>query len=208
MWKCPDFGKDIPLPLARPGMTIGLLGGSFDPPHQGHKGIAEAALKRLGLSRIWWLVSPGNPLKQRTPAALSERLAQVRTLARHPAMVVTALEAALGTTYTVDTVTWLTHRFPWTRFLWIMGADNMVQISQWRNWQKIFHLVPVLVVDRPGFRFRAMSSQAAHLYRDAFVSEACVARLPWRKPPAWSFLSVPLQYVSSTELRAQRGARP
>lgn len=131
------------------GMTVALLGGSFDPPHEGHRHVSLTALRAGGIAYVWWLVSPGNPLKP-DPAPLGDRLAQARALARHPRIRVTGIEAELGTRFTIDTLTALQRRFPRLRFVWLMGSDNLVSFARWRSWQRIAARVPIIVVRRPG----------------------------------------------------------
>ena len=143
-------------------MRIGLLGGSFNPPHEGHALVTRIALTRLGLDRVWWLVTPGNPLKSQADlAALKARVDAARRLVGGPRVAVTDIEAHIGARYTYDTLAWLTRRAPGVRFVWIMGADNLRQFHLWRHWRDIADLVPIAVVDRPGSTLRAMSSRAA-----------------------------------------------
>lgn len=137
------------------GLTVALLGGSFDPAHDGHLYASLVALQGLPLDYVWWLVSPGNPLKP-APHPLAERLAAARALAHHPRIRVTGVEADMGTQYTIDTVRALIHRFPRLRFIWLMGSDNLLQFSQWRSWQQIARLLPVVVVRRPGSALAAL----------------------------------------------------
>jgi nicotinate-nucleotide adenylyltransferase len=134
-----------------PGLRIGLLGGSFNPPHEGHLHVSEVALKQLDLDYVWWLVTPQNPLKGTAGLApLSDRMRQARMIARHPRIVVMDIERALGTHYSVDTLTALQRRFPLVHFFWLMGSDNLAIFRRWRRWQEIARRVPVAVVQRPG----------------------------------------------------------
>jgi nicotinate-nucleotide adenylyltransferase len=189
-------------PLAAPGQTIGLLGGSFNPPHLAHRLISEAALKRLGLDKVWWLVSPGNPLKQRSDLApLSERLRLCREVAKNPHIVVTDFEADLPSPYTAATLAFLKSRTPLVRYVWIMGADNLATIDRWHRWREIFTMVPVVVVDRPGWRLKALSSKAARVFEASRLPEKEASTLLSRPAPAWTFLTGPLSHVSSTALR-------
>ena len=137
-----------PGPVAR-GLKIGLLGGSFDPAHDGHRYASLVALKALKLDYVWWLVSPGNPLKS-TATPLRQRLADARDMARHPRIRVTGIEARLGTRYTVDTVTALQRQFPHVGFVWLVGSDNLAQFGRWKNWQRLAAIIPIAVVRRPG----------------------------------------------------------
>ena len=137
-------------PVAKPGQVIGLLGGSFDPPHAGHVHITKAALKRFGLDHVWWLVSPANPLKKHGPAPLADRVLAARALMRHPRVTVTGIEAQLGTRYTAETLRALQGRYAGVRFVWLMGADNLAQFHRWQDWRWIMDHVPVGVMARPG----------------------------------------------------------
>jgi nicotinate-nucleotide adenylyltransferase len=191
-------------PHAAPGQLIGLLGGSFNPPHTAHRLISEIALRRLGLSKIWWVVSPGNPLKPRADAApLAQRLVQCRKIARNPHIIVTDFEADLQSPYTASTLAYLKTRTPLVRYLWIMGADNLAQFERWRRWREIFTMVPIVVVDRPGWRLKALASKAARAFADSRVPEEDARSLAHRPPPAWTFLTGPLSTLSSTALRAR-----
>lgn len=192
-------------PMARPGMCIGLLGGSFDPPHAGHVHITREALKRFGLDRVWWLVSPGNPLKTEGPAPLDRRLAAARLLMRHPKVEVTGIEAALGTRYTADTLSALLPRYRGVRFVWLMGADNMAGFHLWQDWRRIMETVPVGVLARPGQRISARVSVAASVYERHRLRGREAARLCLAEAPAWCFVNVPMLDLSSTEIRARGG---
>lgn len=199
---------DIPdhrLPPHAPGMRIGLFGGTFDPPHQAHLGASLLALKRLKLDRVWWLVTPGNPLKNtKGLAPLAERIAAARALTHHPRIDVTGLEAVINTRYTYDTILWLIARCPGVRFVWIMGADNLRSFHRWQRWREIAKLVPFVVVDRLGPSLYAAASPAGLALGDARIPEHCATSLPDRKPPAWTFLHGLKSPLSSTALRAQR----
>lgn len=190
-------------PVARPGRRIGLLGGSFDPPHGGHVHITLEALKRFGLDEVWWLVSPGNPLKPNGPAPLEDRLAAARARMQHPRVRVTALEAKLGTRYTAETLEALLARYPGVRFVWLMGADNLASFHRWERWRDIFAMVPVGVLARPGERLSARLSPAAQQFRSARLHPRQARLLVDRAPPAWCFVNMPMRRISSTELRAR-----
>jgi nicotinate-nucleotide adenylyltransferase len=197
----------IRTPHAEPGMRIGLLGGSFNPPHEAHLLITETALKRLGLAQVWWLVTPGNPLKSKADLApVAERVAAARALANDARVVVTDFEKALPSPYTASTLAFLAARHPRAEFVWLMGADNLAQIHRWRSWRSIFRLMPVAVVDRPGWRLKAMASPAARAFTATRLPESRAPRLALEKPPAWTFLTGPLSSLSSTMLRAARKA--
>jgi len=188
-------------PRASPGQRIGLLGGSFDPAHEGHAAITCAALARFRLDRVWWLVSPGNPLKPAGPAPMSDRLAAARALMVHPRVTVTDIEAQLGTRYTADTLDRLLPRYPGVRFVWLMGSDNLAGFHHWENWARIMRLLPVGVLARPGARARAGLAPAARAFATARLPEGRAAELADRPAPAWCLVQLPLVDASSTALR-------
>ena len=189
-------------PAAYRGMVVGLLGGSFDPAHDGHVHITHQALQRIGLDRVWWLVSPGNPLKANAPAPIGLRIARAREkLGDDPRVVVTDLEARLGTRATIDTLRRLQALYPGVRFVWIMGADNLVQFHRWRNWRQIMARVPVAVMARPGAGLAARLSVTARAFRGAQV--AAPDLLTHRKAPVWAFVNMPLHTASSSVIRAR-----
>ncbi len=190
------------LPIGAPGQCIGLLGGSFDPPHSGHVHISREALKVFGLDRLWWLVSPGNPLKRRGPAPLQQRLEAARTLVDDPRITVTDIEARLGTRVTADTIAALRAIYPGVRFVWVMGADNLAQFHLWRDWRYIMDTVPVGVLARPGGRISARMSRAAKTYRRYRISGRASHMLAYADAPAWCFVNVPMIDLSSTAIRA------
>jgi nicotinate-nucleotide adenylyltransferase len=190
-------------PVATRGMVVGLLGGSFDPAHEGHVHITREALKRMGLDQVWWLVTPGNPLKARQPAPLAERMAQARKVMRDPRVKITALEAVLGTRATFDTVTRLKAIYPGVTFVWLMGADNLVQFHRWGHWRDILRSVPVGVLARPGAGVQARLSVAARAFRVHQVDRG--ENLRGRKAPVWAFVNLPMNDASSTEIRARGG---
>lgn len=190
----------------KPGRrVIGLLGGSFNPAHAGHRHISLMALKRLRLDEVWWLVSPQNPLKPTDGMApFGERLAGAKALARHPRIRVTGIEAGLRTTYTAETLRRLARRLPRLRFIWLMGADNLAQIHQWRDWQQIFHTVAVAIFARPSYCLRALASTAAHRFARNRMPESASGTVRRQRPPAWVFLVGPLSPLSATAIRARR----
>ncbi|MTH79667.1 nicotinate-nucleotide adenylyltransferase [Paracoccus aestuariivivens] len=191
------------LPLALPGMRIGLLGGSFDPAHEGHVHITEQAMRRFGLDRVWWLVSPGNPLKTRGPAPLDERLRIARKLMHNPRVEVTALESRLGTRMTADTIAEIQRLYPFVRFAWLMGADNLVQFDRWDRWAEIAARVPIGVIARPGWRMPARFSRTARGLWRFRLPETRVSQLADCPPPAWAIINVPMSKLSSTAIRAR-----
>ncbi len=186
-------------------MRIGLFGGTFDPPHQAHLAASLLALKRLKLDRVWWLVTPGNPLKNTSGLApLNRRIAAARALTDHPRIDVTGLEAVINTRYTYDTILWLMSRCPGVRFVWIMGADNLRSFHRWQKWRGIAKLVPFVVIDRLGPSLYAGASPAGQAFARARIPEYSVAALPCHKPPAWTFVHGLKSPLSSTALRALR----
>ncbi len=191
------------LPLALSGQRIGLFGGSFDPPHAGHVHVSREALKRFHLDRVWWLVSPGNPLKATGPARLDRRMAAARALVTHPRICVTDLEAQIGTRYTGETIEALFALYPGVRFVWLMGADNLADFHRWQRWDWILRSVPVGVLARPGQRISARTSKAAQIYRAYKVPAAAAPRLALMAPPAWCFVNLPMSDASSTAIRAR-----
>ena len=196
------------LPPHAPGMRIGLFGGTFDPPHQAHLGAALLALKRLKLDRVWWLVTPGNPLKNtRGLAPLPARIAAARALTHHPRIDVTGLEAVIKTRYTYDTISWLVTRCPGVRFVWVMGADNLRSFHRWQKWRKIAELVPIVVIDRLGPSLYAAASPAGNALARVRIPEYAASALPDRKAPVWAFLHGLKSPLSSTALRALRGGQ-
>ncbi len=191
------------LPLALPGQVIGLLGGSFDPAHRGHAHITREAIKRFGLAHVWWLVSPGNPLKDRGPAPMAQRLARARDVMQHPRVVVTDAEARLGTRFTAETLAALRARAPGVCFVWLMGADNLAQFHLWQDWRQIMAHVPVGVLARPGQRISARMSRAAALYGRYRIPGRHSQLLAHAETPAWCFVNVPMVDVSSSAIRAR-----
>ena len=187
-------------PRAGRGMVVGLLGGSFDPAHEGHVRITRAALQRAGLDRVWWLVSPGNPLKPQGPAPLAERMARARAVMRHPAVEITDIEARMGTRFTAATLAALQRHYPGVRFVWLMGADNLAQFHRWDRWATILARVPVLVLARPGQGARALLAPAPRAFAGA---RRPVRALAGATPPAWAFAVLPMTAVSSSAIRAR-----
>ena len=199
----PALRPYLRLPVAFPGERIGLFGGSFNPPHRGHLLVANQALRRLRLDRVWWLVTPGNPLKDHSQLApLRARIAACEALVTDRSMVVTACEATLPTRFTADTLAHIVGRRRGTRFVWLMGADSLASFHRWDRWRTIAATVPFAVVDRPGSTLALHSSLAAIALRRHRVDEDDAALLPDKAPPAWTFLHGPREAVSSTQLRA------
>lgn len=192
-------------PHARPGTTIGLLGGSFDPAHDGHVHITRAALRRFGLDAVWWLVTPGNPLKDHGPAPLEVRITRAQRVMTHPRVTITGVEALLGTRYTAETIAALQRRYPHARFTWLMGADNLAQFHLWQDWREIMARVPVGVLARPGDRLSARLSPTARIMRAARLPARDARLLPHCTAPTWCFVNIAMSDLSSTELRASTG---
>lgn len=194
--------SDTRLPTVYPGMRVGLFGGSFDPPHDGHVQVSLVALRALHLDQVWWLVSPRNPLKRNAPSNdLSRRIRAARQLIRHPGIKVTGIEAALGTTYTSETLRRLLPRLRGVTCIWMMGADNLANFHRWRGWQTIAASIPFAVFNRPGSARNALASPAAHALRRARRDPSDAAGLGESPPPAWVFLPSPHVDISSTALR-------
>ncbi len=181
-------------------MRIGLLGGSYNPPHEAHRDISLTALKRLGLDRVWWMVTPGNPLKDVSKLpTLAKRVAAAEKVARHPRIDVTGFSG--GASYTIDLLKVLKQRFPRVHFVWLMGADNLADFHRWKAWPEIFRTLPIAVLDRPGYRLEGMASPAARRFAPYYVDETDAAGLALLIPPAWTILSHRLSDLSSTALR-------
>ena len=192
------------LPRHAPGMRIGLFGGSFNPPHDGHRLASLIALKRLGLDQVWWLVTPGNPLKENSGLPpLAQRMAAARRIADHPRIVVTGLEADIGTRFTFDTIDYLRRRCAGVKFVWIMGADNLRSFHRWQRWREIAALTPIAVIDRPRSTLTAAHSRAASFLAPWRLDEADGRLLANRGAPGFVFLHGPRSDSSSTALRAR-----
>lgn len=197
------------LPLCAPGMRIGLYGGSFNPAHGGHRHVSLLALKRLGLDRIWWIVTPGNPLKDPDElATTAQRVAEAGKVAADPRIDVTSFEEEIGARYTVDTLAYLKRRCPGVRFVWIMGADNLASFHRWRGWRRIARMMPIAVVDRPGWTLKALGSRGGVFLSRSRIAESEALGLAGRRPPAWVFLHGPRSHLSSTMLRRMRRTSP
>ena len=193
------------IPPHAPGMRIGLFGGTFDPPHRAHLDACLLVMKRLKLDRVWWLVTPGNPLKNtRGLAPLAERMVAARKLADHPRIDITGIEAVINTRYTFDTIEWLRMRCPRVQFVWIMGADNLRHFHRWQKWRAIAELIPIVVVDRPGPSLYASNSTAGQALAQFRIPEIAASSLPGRRPPVWTYLHGLKSTLSSTALRAMR----
>src|SRR5436309_2808537 len=195
------------IPFYTGGMRVGLLGGSFNPPHLAHRTISLFAIKRLKLDRVWWLVSPGNPLKEHGGLRdLDARARAARQVADDPRIDVSCLETVIGTRYTVDTISYLLRRASGLRLVWIMGADNLAQFHRWQNWRRIASEVPIAVIDRPPQSFRALAAPAAQALARYRLPENQAGRLADQRAPAWVFLTGMKLKLSSTGLRNPDGS--
>jgi nicotinate-nucleotide adenylyltransferase len=191
------------MPHVERRMQVGLFGGSFNPPHAGHALVAEIALRTLALDQLWWMVTPGNPLKSgRELATLAQRIAMSEKVARDPRIKVTAFEAAYRVRYTADTLALVRARNREVDFVWIMGADNLAQFHRWQRWREIAMTIPIAVIDRPGSTLSFVSSVFAKTFAHARIDEHDAARLALRRPPAWTFIHGPRSSLSSTAIRA------
>lgn len=184
------------------GRKIGILGGSFNPAHEGHLEMSLYALKRLGLDQIWWLVTPQNPLKNpKDIAAFDQRMARARRTARHPHLIVTGIEAELGTRYTADTLRLLMRRFPRTRFVWLMGTENLQQVWRWKDWEDIFARVPVAIFRRPCYPAGRGMGRAPIRFGRFWRPPETGLTLARATPPVWLELDNRLNYTSATHIR-------
>lgn len=200
------FGSlSVRVPPAAAGQRIGLLGGSFNPPHRAHVVVSETVMKRLGLDEVWWIVTPANPLKAHDDLApLAKRLAACRRLVVNPRIKITALEADLRSTSTAVTLSFLKQRLAGVHFVWIMGGDNLAGFHRWAAWRRIAALMPFVVADRPQWRLKALSSPAARALARFRSRDSEAGALALKKPPAWLYLTLRLSPESSTEIRAGR----
>lgn len=201
-----DFGSlRVKTPLVFAGQRIGIMGGTFNPPHEGHAIVAEAAVKRLRLDQLWFVVTPGNPLKSNGDLPpLEERMQAAKKFARGRRMKITAFEADLGTPYTAATLAFLQRRYPAVKFVWVMGADNLASFDRWQHWQAIASSLPIAVVDRSGWRLKGLSGRAGKALAKWRVPESLASRLPCMSPPVWTFLTTRLSALSSTALRERK----
>jgi nicotinate-nucleotide adenylyltransferase len=188
-------------------LRVGLLGGSFNPAHDGHRHVAEVALQRLRLDQIWLLVSPGNPLKrQGGMASMADRLASARAISDGRRIRATGIEQRLGTRYTIDALRALRRLFPRVQFVWLMGADILAELPAWKRWLDVVHAVPFAVLPRPSYNQRALASQAARRLRTALHLARTAVTLAGTSTPAWVFLPASQNAISATALRAAYSA--
>lgn len=190
------------IPVAGDGQRIGLFGGSFNPPHEGHLNLCDLAFKRLELDQIWWMVTPGNPLKDTSGLPpLEERITLCRKLAKDPRIRITGFEASYKIRYTADTVRLIKKLRPRQKLVWLMGADNLAGFHKWQDWRSIANMVPIAVIDRPGSTLSYRSARAALTLWRHRIDEEDASLIAGLKPPAWTFLHGPRNTLSSTALR-------
>jgi nicotinate-nucleotide adenylyltransferase len=190
------------LPHVEDGQSVALFGGSFNPPHMGHVHVSETALTRGQIDQVWWLVTPGNPLKDHSELApLARRIRWCREIIDHPRIKVTAFEARYHLAYTEETLRLLKRLRPRVNFIWLMGADNLAGFHHWQNWQQIARMMPVMVIDRPGSTLSYLSAQAAIALARYRIDETDAELLARMKPPAWTFIHAPRSPLSSTAIR-------
>ncbi len=190
------------MPHVESGMAVGLFGGSFNPPHAGHVLLAEIALRRLALEQLWWIVTPGNPLKSHKELMpLKDRLAACEAMAEDPRIKVTAFEAAHHMRFTADTLALIKKKHPDVNFVWLMGADNLKNFHLWQRWRQIAMTFPIAVIDRPGSTLSYMSSLVAKTFDYARTDEEEAPRLARMKAPAWTFIHGPRSSLSSSAIR-------
>ncbi|WP_455478668.1 nicotinate-nucleotide adenylyltransferase [Bartonella sp. B10] len=193
------------MPYVEKSSVVGLFGGSFNPPHAGHLLVAKIAIRCLRLDQLWWMVTPGNPLKNCTQLlSLDERMQLSSELIDHPKIRVTGFECAIGSTVSVDTISYILTRCRGVHFVWVIGADSFATIHHWYRWRDIVLMLPIAVIDRPSVGMSAFSFPMAHRYRNFRLDERESIRLPFMKPPAWTYLHGLLSFQSSTDLRLKR----
>ena len=191
-------------PSVEPGLKIGLLGGSFDPPHEGHVHITKLALKIFNLSKIWWLVCPENPIKNVTPSDINSRFLASKKIMKHPSVVITDLEKKFKTKYTFQTLIKLKKLYPSTKFVWLMGADNLINFHHWKNWDWIMKNIPIGVMARPRDQIKAGLSPAAIRFSKYRLPREKSLLLPYLSPPVWTLVTGSMKNISSTKLRVKR----
>jgi nicotinate-nucleotide adenylyltransferase len=190
-------------PATASGMTIGLFGGSFNPPHDGHRLVAETALKRLGLDQLWWMVTPGNPLKNASELLpLATRLQLSEAMAPGPRVKVTAFESAYKVRFSADTMALIKGRHRDINFIWVMGADNLKSFHHWQRWRQIAEMLPIAIIDRPGSTLSYVSSKMALTYNYARVDEDDAVSLAKLTAPAWTLIHGPRSWLSSSAIRS------
>ena len=191
-------------PYIPPAPCVGLLGGSFDPPHKGHLHISLYAIRKFGLDAVWWLVSPGNPLKNTPSLDMSERIRLARNVTSHPRIFVSDLEHRTGLKYSIDTIRFLKRRHSGCRFLWLMGSDNLHGFHHWKGWQEFVSLVNIGVMERVGYRMKARNSVSARYLARYRIEQDHAGCLIDMAPPAWTLVNIPMDSTNSTQLRGDR----
>lgn len=195
-----DIRTELEMPNAV-SRIVGLLGGSFDPPHSGHVHISNLALRLLDLDEIWWLISPGNPLKVAKPASYNQRYEKAQTLIRNPKIKVSEFEYLYGITHSCETILKLKQKYSNHCFIWLMGSDNLVQISQWKEWRWIFENITIVVLSRAGFDIPGLASRAAKTYSKYYLPSCNSNHIVFQEPPAWTLIKTPIKDISSTKFR-------
>lgn len=192
-----------PISPYRPGLgqRIGLFGGSFNPAHKGHLHVATTALERLNLDWVWWIVARGNPLKS-DHGYFAARLTSARAIADHPRMRVLDIEQRHELTYSIDTITRFQQRNQTTRFVWLMGGDNLAHFHKWKNWEEIAARLPIAVIARPGAALG--HGQFETRFADYQLTEEDAHTLPDRPAPAWTYLTGDMVNISSSEIRGRQ----
>ncbi len=191
----PDHNKSVQ-------KKIGLLGGSFNPAHDGHLEISLAALDKIDLDEIWWLVSPGNPLKNdEDKITYNQRFQSALDIVNDDRILVSDFEEKFNTRYTIDTLHCIKNEYPKFSFLWLMGADNLEQFNKWKDWEKIAYTVPIAIFNRPSYSNANIKSVAAKALEKYRIDQADIRKLYKLEPPAWSFYEATNNPKSSTEIR-------
>lgn len=189
-------------PVTYNSLRIGILGGSFNPAHEGHRHISLYALKLLGLDAVWWMVSPGNPLKpEKGMAPFEKRMHSAKTVARHPQIKVTDIEKKIGSVYTYKTIRELKRRYPKVQFVWLMGADNLANLHRWKYWRELMRLIPMAILDRAPFSHTALRKKAALTFARRRAPEADFGTLAAKTPPRWAYILIKKHPASATEIR-------
>ena len=193
----------LDLPKVDRRQNIGLIGGSFDPPHEGHMHIAKWALRSLPLDKLWWVVSKRNPLKKQSTTDFENRIKNTQKLVKQPKMLVTDLEAVFDTEFTVDFLCKVKSEYPKGNFTWIMGADGLNNFHEWKHWEKIFEMIPIAIFARPSYS-DFLTTVAGKKYSKNLLPENRSNQLMQCKAPAWAFFDIPLKNISSTEIRNRK----
>ena len=189
------------LPYALQGQKIGLLGGSFDPAHEGHVNITKEAIKQFNLDKVWWLISPGNPLKKKKPEDMLDRKKRATLLLSNPFISITDLEFQINTKYTYETVLEIKRLYKGVSFVWLMGADNLEKFNLWRNWKVIVSEVPIGIINRPGRNYFTRKNIMTESLKPYRLATSYSQLLAVKKPPIWCFITAPLNHISSTQVR-------